>query len=299
MSAKADACRSPMVDVVMISEPVSTTVSPEPSTLVQKQPSSVMEGDESAFQEQGNCGAQELDQVPTKPSSLSSPCTGAELASSECSKEADHPSPTSVLEAPFIEDASSAESFERVAIEEEDAQPSPIVPEENHTKGPEGWEAHYALDVLITSGLPQELEFSMFRTSWYSPDCSLDPKLFDTLEKKYGDDDETKWERKLLFDRINFALQKIFVEHVDPCPWVMPKSTGWNLVKWRTRGIIVDSVDDKLIDQLELPQVEMMSEKAVGQEMGWAGPRGEVKMVGNEIETLLMDDMVTEVILCM
>ncbi|CAA0830490.1 Unknown protein [Striga hermonthica] len=309
MSAKADACRSPMVDVVMISEPVSTPFSPEPSTLVQKQPSS------------------ELDKVPTKPSSPSSPCTGAELASSECSKEADHPSPTSVLEAPFIEDASSAESFERVgaelqelrlqlqllkmesstdadmsthfAIEEEDAQPSHIVPEENYTKGPEGWEAHYALDVLITSGLPQELDFSMFKTSWYSPDCPLDPKLFDTLEKKYGGDDETKWERKLLFDRINFALKQIFVEHVDPCPWVMPKSTGSNLVNWRARGIIVDSVDDKLIDQLELPQVEMMSEKAVDREMGWAGPRGEVEMVGNEIERLLMDDMVAEVIMCM
>ncbi|GER54340.1 hypothetical protein STAS_31926 [Striga asiatica] len=329
MSAKADACWSPVVDVVMISEPVSTTLSPEPSNLGQKQPSSVMEGDESAFQERGNCGAQELDKVATKPTSPSSACTGAELESSECSKEADHPSPTSVLEAPFMEDASSAECFERVgaelqelrlqlqllkmesstdagvsthfAIEEEDAQPSHIAPEENYTKNPQGWEAHYTLDVLIASGLPQELDFSIFKTSWYSSDCPLDPKLFDTLEKKYNDDDddEKKWERKLLFDRISFALKQIFMEHVDPCPWVMPKSTGSNLVKWRAHGIIVDSVDDKVVEQLELPEVQMMSEKTVDREMGWVGPRGEVEMVGNEIERLLMDDMVAEVLLCM
>ncbi|GER28641.1 phosphatidylinositolN-acetyglucosaminlytransferase subunit P-related [Striga asiatica] len=332
MSAKAEACRSPVVDVMMISESASTTLSNKPSKLVQKQLSSGTGGNESAVQEWGDCVPQELNKVPSKQASSSTPCPGAEPEPSESSKEANHPSPNSVLEVPFTEDASSADNFERVnaelqelrlqlqllkmesstdadmstlhPIEEEEdkTQNSPVFPEGNYATGPEGWEIHYALDVLVTSELLQDPDyFTMFNnnTSWYSQEEDyhpLDPKLFDTLEKKYSDEyDEgaigAKWERKLLFDRINSALMQIFVEHVDPCPWVMPKSTGSNLVmKWRAHG--VREAAEKLIEKLELTEVE-----AVDREMGWAGPRGEVEMVGNEIEKLLMDDMVAEVIL--
>ncbi|CAA0836442.1 Unknown protein [Striga hermonthica] len=328
MSAKAEACRSPVVDVMMISESASTTLSTKTSKLVQKQLSSVAGDDESAVQERRDCVPQELNKVPTKQASSSAHCPGAEPEPSESSKEGNHPSPNSVLEVPFTEDASSADNFERVSaelqelrlqlqllkmesstdadmstlfpIEEEEdgAQTSLVLPEGNHTIGPEGWEIHYALDVLVTSGLLQEPDyFSMFNnTSWYSQEEDyhpLDPKLFDSLEKKYSDDEGamgTKWERKLLFDRINSALMQIFVAHVDLCPWVMPKSTGSNLLKWWAHG--VRDAAEKLIDQLELTEFE-----TVDREMGWAGPRGEVEMVGNEIEKLLMDDMVAEVIL--
>lgn len=44
-----------------------------------------------------------------------SQCPGPESESSESSKEADHPSPVSVLEASFVEDVSSgSDCFERV-----------------------------------------------------------------------------------------------------------------------------------------------------------------------------------------
>lgn len=50
--------------------------------------------------------------------SSSSQCNGPEPESSESSKEADHPSPVSVLEVSFPEDvSSSSDCFERVNAE--------------------------------------------------------------------------------------------------------------------------------------------------------------------------------------
>lgn len=60
---------------------------------------------------------QEVHNGPPKQVSPSSQCLGAEPDCSESSKEADHPSPISVLEIPFTEEASSSESFERVSAE--------------------------------------------------------------------------------------------------------------------------------------------------------------------------------------
>ncbi|KAI3473229.1 hypothetical protein Pfo_030521 [Paulownia fortunei] len=246
MAAKADTCESPVVDVMMISEPGSTTMSSKSSELLPKQSSSDIDGDKPAAHEQEDSSLQELHKGPPRHGSPSLQCLGAEPDSSESSKEADHPSPISVLQVPFTEDASTSESFERVSaelhelrmqlqllkmesgtdaevstlfpIEEEVVQLSPIVSVGNYALGAEGWEISYALDVLIDSGL-EESDFNMFRTTWHSPDCPLDPKLFDNLEKKYSDQTTgLRSERRLLFDRINSGVLQIFQEHVDLCP---------------------------------------------------------------------------------
>ncbi|GFP83700.1 hypothetical protein PHJA_000513500 [Phtheirospermum japonicum] len=184
-----------------------------------------------------------------------------------------------------------------------DADVSTLFPIEgnnyNYLSGPEAdWEYSYTLDVLIASGLQESIDFNMFTTSWYSPDCPLDPKLFDDLEKHYSDQATTigtRSERRLLFDRINSALLQIFVEHFDLCPWVMPKVTGCNM-KWQKRG--VREAVEKLIDR-ELSIFEV-SEKVVDREMQWSGCKGEIEMIGNEIEKVLIDEMVDEVVvLCM
>ncbi|KAK6140347.1 hypothetical protein DH2020_025911 [Rehmannia glutinosa] len=373
VDANTNTCRSPVVDVMMISEPGSTTLSSKSSELLPEQSSSVIDGDESAAHEQTDislqqthitificqlflccfatnvCGVTgtdkggavngadfgnlatpsrkcciiyfvyaELHKGPPKQGSPSLQSVGAELESSESSKEADHPSPISVLEVPFTEDASSSESFERVSaelhelrmqlqllkmesssdaevstpfpIEEEEFQLSPIVSEGNFVlEADEGWEISYSLDVLTNSGL-EESDFDMFRTSWYSPDCPLDPKLFDNLEKKHSDQTTgSRTERKLLFDRINSALLQIFEEHVDLCPWVMPKLTGLDL-KWQKEA--VGDAIEKLIDR-ELANREV-SDKVLDREMQWLDSKGEIDMIGNEIEKLLIDDMIAE-----
>ncbi|KAL6520998.1 hypothetical protein OROGR_017567 [Orobanche gracilis] len=318
LSAKADTCKSSVVDVRMINEPGSITLSSGPE-VIKKQSSSVIYGAESAAQEQVDCSFQELNKVQFKQGSSSLPSSiGAELEFSEISREAGHPSPISVLQVPFTEDTSSSESFERVSAElqelrlqlqllkmesstdadmsallpieeeEDNTQPSPLVSEGNYVLD---WEIFYALDVLITSGLQDS---DMFRTSWYSPDYPLDPNLFENIEKKYSHDETTgtRLERKLLFDRINSALLQIFVEHFDLCPWVMPKLAGLNS-KWQ-KQCVRDAVVE-LIEK-ELSGIEIISDKAVDREMQWSDSKGEIEIIGNEIEDLLIDDIITEVL---
>ncbi|KAL6574775.1 hypothetical protein OROMI_012060 [Orobanche minor] len=324
LSAKADTCKSSVGVVRMINEPGNITLSSGPSEVIQKQSSSVVDDAESAAQEQEDCSFQELNMVPSKQGSSSLPSSiGAELELSESSREADHPSPISVLQVPFTEDTSSSESFERVSAElqelrlqlqllkmesstdadmsvlfpieeeeEDNTQPSPLVSEGNYVLD---WEIFYALDVLITSGL-QDSDSNMFRTSWYSADCPLDPNLFENIEKKYSHDETTgtRLERKLLFDRINSALLQIFVEHFDLCPWVMPKLAGLNS-KWQ-KQCVRDAVVE-LIEK-ELSGIEIISDKEVDREMQWSDSKGEIEIIGKELEDLLIDDMINEV-LCM
>ncbi|KAL6507963.1 hypothetical protein OROGR_024158 [Orobanche gracilis] len=322
MSAKADTCKSFVVDVRMISEPGSITLSSAPPEVIQKHSSSVIDGAKSAAQEQEDCSFQELNNVPFKQGSPSLPSyIRAEMEFSESSREAGHPSPISVLQVPFTEDTSSSESFERVSAElqelrlqlqllkmesstdadmsalfpieeeeEDNTQPSPLVSEGNYVLD---WEIFYALDVLITSGL-QDSDSNMFRTLWYSPDCPLDPNLFENIEKKYSHDETigVRSERRLIFDRINSALLQIFVEHVDLGPWVMPKLAGLNS-KWQ-RQCVRDAVVE--IIEKELSGIEIISDKAVDREMQWSDSRGEIEIIGNEIQELLIDDIITEVL---
>ncbi|KAL6501439.1 hypothetical protein OROGR_026572 [Orobanche gracilis] len=316
MSAKVETFKCPDVDVMIISEPGSTTLPSGSSHLIESQTSSGVAGAESAAQKQDDCSFQELNKVPFKQGPSSLPCIASELEFSESSREVNHPSPMSVLQVPFTEDTSSSESFERVSAElqelrmqlqlpkmesstdadmstlfpiEGDMQPSPVVSEGNCVLG---WEFFYALDMLITSGL-QDSDFNMFRTSWYSSDCPLDPNLFDSLEKKYSHNETTgtRLERRLLFDRINSALLHILVDHFDMYPWVMPKLTRFCL-KWRKQGVR-DAVV-KLIKQ-ELSKVEI-PDKVVDREMQWSDFKGEIEMLGNEIEKLLVDDIITDVL---
>ncbi|KAL3628588.1 hypothetical protein CASFOL_027634 [Castilleja foliolosa] len=290
MCVKEEKSKSPVVDVAMIAE-----------TGTQKQP----------------C-LQELHEIPCKQASPSLP---PNRESSESYKETvEHPSPISVLHVPFPEDTSSSESFDRVSAElqelrlklqllkmesnagadvatlfpigeeeENETLPSPVVSEGNNEAD---WEYSYAHDVLIASGLQESIDFNIFTASWYSPDCPLDPNLFDDLEKRSNDQTTTTIsERRLLFDRINYAVLQIYVEHFDSCPWVMPKLTGCDLRREK-RG--VREAVEKLIDR-EVSGFEV-SEKVVDREMQWWGVKGEIEEMGNEIEKVLIDEMIDEVV---
>ncbi|KAI3447654.1 hypothetical protein Pfo_004319 [Paulownia fortunei] len=316
IATKDENCGSPVSDV-MIAEHGSTTMSSKSFLLHTKQ-SSAADNDKAAAHDQEGFCLQELHYGPPEEGSPSLQYLGAELASSESSKEADHASPVSVLEVPFTEDASSSsESFEKVSVElnelrmqlqlltmesgaygeistlvpiEEDVtQLSSVLSGGNYILGAEGWELSYALDVLIHSGL-QDFGFDMFRMMWHSPDCPLDPRLFDNLEKKYGDEiTGLRSERRLLFDRINSALLEIFQQHVDLCPWVMPKLAGMHSTWQKER---VRDALEKLINQESANG--QVPERVLDREMQWRDSKGEIDAIGNEIEKLLIDDMITE-----
>lgn len=177
-------------------------------------------------------------------------------------------------------------------IEEEETQLSPVLSEINYGSEVDNWKYPYAVDVLIYSGF-EDSNFDIFRTTWHCPDCPLDPKLFDFLEKKYNNNDETtspsRSERKLLFDQINATL----LETVDFRPWVMPELTGLNqkCVKEDVRDAI-----EKIINE-EFSNNEI-TDKELDREMMWSDSKEVIEMLGNEMEALLIDDMIIEV-LCM
>ncbi|XP_047983177.1 uncharacterized protein LOC125223914 isoform X1 [Salvia hispanica] len=311
IAEEADNYEVPMVDVMMISDPGSTAMSSKSSEILSEQSLSSLTGDKAADHNQECSSLQELHRSPHLQ------CLRAEPDSSECSKEADHPSPVSVLEAPCSEETPSSESFERVSaglhelrmqlkllklesgtypetcetsalvpIEEEEAQLLPVVSEGDPVLSADNWRTCYAVDVLIESGL-EESYFHMLRTLWHS-NSPLDPKLFDKLEKKYNNDETTRlrWERRLLFDKINSAVVEIFHERVNLCPWVMPKVSGSNL-QWQ--GVQDDL--ERLINQ------EYGSGyRELDREMLWSESRAEIEVLGNEIERLLMDEMIAEII---
>ncbi|KAG6434061.1 hypothetical protein SASPL_105682 [Salvia splendens] len=308
----------PVVDVMMISDPGSTAMSSKSSELLSEQSLSSLAGDRAVDNNQEGSCLQELHKELPNQGSPHLQCLRAEPDSSECSKEADHPSPVSVLEAPCSEETPSSESFERVSaelhelrmqlkllklesgtypeicetsalvpIEEEEAQLLRVVSEGDPVLAADNWRTCYAVDVLIDSGL-EESYFHMSRTLWHSSNSPLDPKLFDKLEKKYNNAKTARlrWERRLLFDKINSAVVEIFHERVNLCPWVMPKVSGSNL-QWQ--GVQDDL--ERLINQ------EYGSGyRELDREMLWSESRGEIEILGNEIERLLMDEMITEVI---
>lgn len=292
----------PESDVIKTAESGNLILPRKLSKLLPELESSAVDKDSTAC-DQKDTLFQETHKVPSDQDSPTLECRGNELDSSESSKEADHFSPMSVLEIPFTEDtAANTDSFERVGAElrelrmqlrllkmesgeytEEDAQESPLC-SEGHDKF-DTWESSYIFDVLIDSGL------DIFKTAWYTPECPLNPKLFNDLEKKYNYNTTVlKCERKLLFDRMNSALLGFFQQHVDTCPWVMAKrlKVHPNLQKEELREAFV-----KLIGQDF--ENEQISETVLHPEFKWFDSKEEIDVIGNEIEALLVDDLILEV----
>ncbi|KAL2514444.1 hypothetical protein Fot_28415 [Forsythia ovata] len=248
------------------------------------------------------------------------PQQGSDPGSSENSLQADNPSPVSVLEVPFTEDVSSvSECFERVNAELQElrmqlqllkmesqahvdipslissesdvVEKSHMVFEENYILGAEDWKASYVLNVLINSDF-EESDLNMFRTTWYSSECPLSPWLFDDLEKKYNDEmTGLRDERRLLFDRINSALLEVFQQHVDLYPWVMPKIKRADSTCQKQ---VVRDACKKLLTGLDCEAYGDVQERILDREMQWLEFKGEIDAIGNEMETLLIDELIAE-----
>lgn len=320
----SDPCPTSITDVVpdSIQESLTSTIE-LPVDLQFRQSDNVTQNSNSdAHQE--TMGQQD---EPVSQSELPSPsrCPGPELESSESSKEADHPSPISVLEASFVEDASSgSDCFERVnadlhelrmqlqllkmesgggyadtevlatsSNELEFHQSERVLHQEGRNLDVQGWKSVYIDEVLFNAGL-DEFSADTFLGTWHSPECPLDPWVFDNLEKNYGEETtSSRCERKLLFDRINLALIQMFKHHMDPCPWVKLRTCAVNL-KWHKY-----EVKDALVSFLANQEIEANGEnpeKALDREMCWLGFRDDIDTVGKEIEKMLISDLVGELL---
>ncbi|KAF7143326.1 hypothetical protein RHSIM_Rhsim05G0186600 [Rhododendron simsii] len=248
-------------------------------------------------------------------------CPLPEPQSPESSKDADHPSPVSVLEAPFTEDISSgSECFERVSADlqelrmqlkllkmesgsyadvetftsEKDVCPVfAAVSQENRICNDESLESSYLVDVLIYSQF-DDVDPDTFTSKWHYEDCPLGPTLFDNLEQKYRN--QTTWsrsDRKLLFDLINSGLVEISKWFVDPHPWVKLALTRKMGSVWG-KGGVKRELHEWLASEEERAN-EQLTERVLDRQMEWIDSGDNVAEIGWEIEKNLIDELISEV----
>ncbi|CAL5421150.1 unnamed protein product [Camellia sinensis] len=242
---------------------------------------------------------------PSEDETVQLQCPVLEPQSPASSKEADHPSLVSVLEAPFVEDVNiispGSECFERVNVDlhglpmqlkllkmesganadglmltpsdKDIGQGFVSVSEDNEVFNDESWESVYLADVLIDSGYDD-----------------ADP---DTFEKYSSETTPLRFERKLLFDRINYGLFEMFHQFVDPLPWVKQPTGKVGLARQK-HGIGYEL--HKLLASEEKSMHEDVTKRVLDREMQWLDSGDGVDAIGMEIEKLLMDDLMVELL---
>ncbi|XP_074275106.1 uncharacterized protein LOC141599100 isoform X2 [Silene latifolia] len=251
--------------------------------------------------------------------------------SSASSKESEQPSPVSVLEPPFVEEVSSgSECFERVSAglhglrmqlqllkqESETYDEGSILissdeSEEESTKPDNGaglcvveesWESSYFVELLTCSGL-EEIDIDIFLETWHSPNCPINPCVFDNLEKKCGGWKScSRSERKLLFDHINAEIVQIVCRHVDIEPWVKPliRNLGPQLSRDRLiselRNLLKNDelVTEENVTDAAILRKENVLEAAILGGMQWFKLGDQIGAVGRDVELLLIDELVSE-----
>lgn len=168
---------------------------------------------------------------------------------------------------------------------DEDAGDGSILNEKGVCKTEEGWEPSYIVDVLTGSGFNDadaDANPDMFMGAWHSPECPVDPLVFEEVEKKYCDQTSCpRYERRLLFDRINSALLEIYQQFMHPHPWI--------------RGRLQDRLCALLAGQEKKCNKDSLG-KVLASESQWLALGDEVDVMSGEIERSLTDEVVAEVV---
>ncbi|XVF76577.1 hypothetical protein PTKIN_Ptkin13bG0276900 [Pterospermum kingtungense] len=266
--------------------------------------------------------SQEPSEGPSKQTALH--CPVSDLESRAISKEGEQPSPVSVIEAPFTDDLSSgSECFESISADlhglrmqlqllkqesevyeegtlllssdDEGDEVSVGFPDDKGTpraEDLENWKAVYIVDVLVDSGI-EGADLDTFLAAWHSPECPVNPLVFEELEKKYCNlSSWSRAERRLMFDRINSKLVEMYQQYKDQHPWV--KSARKITPKWNV-GELGDSLHKSLVSQNRKLHIDA-GEVALAGECQWLDLREDIDVLGREIEKLLVDELVAEVV---
>ncbi|CAN1775506.1 hypothetical protein LINPERHAP1_LOCUS13354 [Linum perenne] len=244
----------------------------------------------------------------------------AEPESSACPKEADQPSPVSVLETTFPDDlSSSSDCFESLSadlqglrlqlkllkLESETYEEGPMLvssgddeeevcegstPHHGQLAEGSGLELTYITDVLLNSGI-NDADPDTFAVTLHSSESPVNPLVFEELEKKYCSNDTWRRpERLMLFDQINSALIVMNRQFNDPHPWVrLGAKIG---TKWVRNGVY-----ELITRQGKKAEREAEDEQVVLCEEQWLDLGSEVDAIGREIERVLVEDLVTELVM--
>ncbi|XP_039031477.1 uncharacterized protein LOC120166236 [Hibiscus syriacus] len=256
------------------------------------------------------------------PKQMTPDCPVPELESQVCSKEAEQPSPVSVIEAPFADDASSgSECFESISADlhelrmqlrqlqlesevyedgamllssdDDGNEVSVGLAEENGRPKPEeNWESVYIVDVLVDSGI-RRAEPDTFLAAWHSTECPVNPLVFEELEKKYCNvNSRSRADRRLMFDRINSKILEIYQQYRDQPQMISGRKL---IIPECNIGELEDSLCKSLVSQSKKPHMDE-GETVFAGEFQWLDLRTDVDEIGRGIERLLVDELVSEVV---
>ncbi|OMP02673.1 hypothetical protein COLO4_10915 [Corchorus olitorius] len=242
------------------------------------------------------------------------------------------PSPVSVLESPFGEDTlsslSSSECFHNVSaslhdvrrqleflksesFERDSEEPGMVVSSDDEAGDEsledcevnedsissfgveEGRDFSYIVDVLTEAGFQSRNQDKAF-DGWHSPECPISPSVFETLEKKYGE--QKSWRRsarRLLFDRINSGLMEILQPCLGEPMWA--KLVARRFSFRQDLKALEKQLYTFLVSQ-EKETVKHSSEKVLAKDDGWLFLGYEIEVIGKEIENSLIDELVAEIV---
>jgi len=157
----------------------------------------------------------------------------------------------------------------------------------------ESCEFSYIADVLVDSGINDGDPDTFLRTL-HSPEWPVKPLIFEEVEKKYCN--HASWprsERRLLFDRLNFALLVIYQQYANSHPWV--RSATVIGPKWIKNGL-KDSLCKLVASHDKRANEDIAAEKILERESQWLDLREDVDIIGREIERLLTEELVRELV---
>uniref|UniRef100_A0A7N0U9Y2 DUF4378 domain-containing protein n=1 Tax=Kalanchoe fedtschenkoi TaxID=63787 RepID=A0A7N0U9Y2_KALFE len=240
------------------------------------------------------------------------------------SKDAELPSPMSVLGIPFPDDPSpGTECFGSLTADlqglrmqlrllkqesdsyaggsmaissSEDDEESTEVSEKRSLLAVDSLDSSYILDALTNSGFYDDEPHS-FSARCHPSDYPMSPAEFEKLEEKYGE--QAIWsrsERRILFDLINSGLVEIFRQCHDPHPWVKQSSSA---TLW-SKSSNIDELEEKLLNWLQIQRTQendaLAAEKTIVKELEWYDSGRYIDEVGSWFEDLLTDELIKEIL---
>lgn len=151
----------------------------------------------------------------------------------------------------------------------------------------------YVVEVLTEAGISNASLFRDFST-WHSAECPISPSIFNTLEKKFGEQQLWKRsERRLLFDRINLGLLDILHPYLYIPVWEMPVSRRLN-TELRP-DMIEDEMWELLVSQEKKAGKESIDDM-LGGEIRWIELGEDVEGFVREVVKVLIEELVDDIV---
>ncbi|PRQ59005.1 hypothetical protein RchiOBHm_Chr1g0365411 [Rosa chinensis] len=154
----------------------------------------------------------------------------------------------------------------------------------------------YLIDVLLEAGFYCR-GVEMDCDTWCFQECPMSHYVFESLEKKFGD--QLSWnrsDRRLLFDRINDWLIEILQPSMGEPIWTKPVSrrirtqSGQEMIEENLWMLLVNQEKEGMEARKNL------EEKLLRSGIGNLDLGDEIDFIGREVERLLIDELVEELV---